>query len=67
MLAGVPPGSGTALWDLLVKLWVTFLAGLNFQSFKLEWISFSNYSVLMILGATIGCGDKNIFRKNEAI
>lgn len=26
-----------------------------------------NYSVLMILGATVGCGDKNVFRRNEGI
>lgn len=34
-------GSGTARGELLVGLWVTFIAGSNVPSFKLEWISFS--------------------------
>lgn len=55
------PGSGTAPWDVLPKLRVKFLAGLNFSKFHtgLDFFLF-NYLDLMILGATIGCGDENI-------
>lgn len=62
------PGSGTAPWDVLSKVWVKFLAGLNFSKFHtgLDFFLF-NYLDLMILGATIGCEDKNIFRTNEGI
>lgn len=53
---------------LTVTLWVTFFTGLNFQSFTLEWISFSfNYSIPMISGAIIGHGDKNVFRRSEHV
>lgn len=60
------PGSGTMQRDLLPELRVKFSAALAFSKFQtgLDFFLF-NYSVPTILGAVLGCGDKNIFRKNE--
>lgn len=52
--------------DLLPELRVKFSAAPTFSKFQtgLDFFLF-NYSVPTILGAVLGCGDKNFFRKNE--
>lgn len=60
------PGSGALWMDLLPELRVKFSAAPTFSKFQtgLDFFLF-NYSVPTILGAVLGCGDKNFFRKNE--